>query len=97
MPCIQTLGHLGQILQWPKYHVYRDTNEVLLANWDETYNLIEKVRSLLSTVTRVWQSNPLDGYVKRSIHPDACFYVLQVDDHHNQLAAALKANSHWIR
>ena len=43
VPCIQTLGHLGQILQWPKYHVYRDTNEVLLSNWDETYNLIEKV------------------------------------------------------
>ncbi|KAF9421047.1 hypothetical protein BGZ94_008945 [Podila epigama] len=42
VPCIQTLGHLGQILQWPKYHLYRDTNEVLLGNWDETYNLIEK-------------------------------------------------------
>ena len=41
--CIQTLGHLGQMLQWPKYHIYRDTNEVLLANWDETYKLIEKV------------------------------------------------------
>lgn len=44
VPCIQTLGHLGQMLQWPKYHIYRDTNEVLLANWDETYNLIERVR-----------------------------------------------------
>ena len=43
VPCIQTLGHLGQMLQWPKYHIYRDTNEVLLVNWDETYNLIEKV------------------------------------------------------
>lgn len=43
VPCIQTLGHLGQMLQWPKYHIYRDTNEVLLANWDETYNLIERV------------------------------------------------------
>ncbi|GJJ73833.1 hexosaminidase [Entomortierella parvispora] len=41
--CIQTLGHLGQMLQWPKYHIYRDTNEVLLANWDETYKLIEKM------------------------------------------------------
>ncbi|KAF9401845.1 hypothetical protein BGZ76_007426, partial [Entomortierella beljakovae] len=42
VPCIQTLGHLGQILQWPKFHIYRDTNEVLLSNWEETYILIEK-------------------------------------------------------
>lgn len=48
VPCIQTLGHLGQILQWPKYHIYRDTNEVLLGNWDETYSLIEKVGARLA-------------------------------------------------
>ncbi|KAG0198751.1 hypothetical protein BGX28_007828 [Mortierella sp. GBA30] len=52
VPCIQTLGHLGQILQWPKYHVYRDTNEVLLANWDETYNLIEKMINTISSPLR---------------------------------------------
>lgn len=52
VPCIQTLGHLGQILQWPKYHVYRDTNEVLLANWDETYNLIEKMITTISSPLR---------------------------------------------
>jgi hypothetical protein len=52
VPCIQTLGHLGQILQWPKYHVYRDTNEVLLGNWDETYNLIEKMITTISSPLR---------------------------------------------
>ncbi|KAF9191624.1 hypothetical protein BGZ50_009254 [Haplosporangium sp. Z 11] len=52
VPCIQTLGHLGQILQWPKYHIYRDTNEVLLANWDETYNLIEKMITTISSPLR---------------------------------------------
>ncbi|KAI7816554.1 glycoside hydrolase superfamily [Gamsiella multidivaricata] len=52
VPCIQTLGHLGQMLQWPKYHVYRDTNEVLLANWDETYNLIEKMITTISSPLR---------------------------------------------
>ncbi|ORZ27013.1 glycoside hydrolase superfamily [Lobosporangium transversale] len=52
VPCIQTLGHLGQILQWPKYHIYRDTNEVLLANWDETYNLIEKMIRAISSPLR---------------------------------------------
>lgn len=41
--CIQTLGHLGQMLQWPKYGTLRDTAEVLLAEYSETYNFIEKV------------------------------------------------------
>ncbi|KAG0208861.1 hypothetical protein BGX33_006007 [Mortierella sp. NVP41] len=52
VPCIQTLGHLGQILQWPKYHIYRDTNEVLLVNWDDTYNLIEKMITTISSPLR---------------------------------------------
>jgi len=41
--CIQTLGHLGQMLQWPKYGGLRDTAEVLLAESAETYTFIEKV------------------------------------------------------
>jgi len=43
MPCIQTLGHLGQMLQWPKFGTLRDTAEVLLAESAETYAFIEKV------------------------------------------------------
>ncbi|KAK4050267.1 hypothetical protein OIV83_003588 [Microbotryomycetes sp. JL201] len=41
--CIQTLGHLGQMLQWPKYGLLRDTAEVLLADYAETYTFIEKM------------------------------------------------------
>ncbi|KAF9970195.1 hypothetical protein BGZ73_007186 [Actinomortierella ambigua] len=52
VPCIQTLGHLGQILQWPRFHIFRDTNEVLLPNWDETYNLIEKMIRTVSAPLR---------------------------------------------
>lgn len=44
MPCIQTLGHLGQMLQWPKFGTLRDTAEVLLAESAETYAFIEKVK-----------------------------------------------------
>lgn len=48
-PCIQTLGHFGQILQWPAYHDIRDTSEVLLALDDRSYELIEKmIRSVSS-------------------------------------------------
>ncbi|KAJ1923854.1 hypothetical protein IWQ60_005607 [Tieghemiomyces parasiticus] len=43
VPCIQTLGHLGQILQWPRFANVRDTSEVLLSRFDETYALIEKM------------------------------------------------------
>ncbi|KAJ1964874.1 hypothetical protein IWQ62_002807 [Dispira parvispora] len=43
VPCIQTLGHLGQILQWPRFAHVRDTSEVLLSKCDETYELIKKM------------------------------------------------------
>ncbi|TNY20943.1 glycoside hydrolase superfamily [Rhodotorula diobovata] len=46
--CIQTLGHLGQMLQWPKYGQLRDTAEVLLAESGETYAFIEKMISAIS-------------------------------------------------
>jgi hypothetical protein len=41
---VQTLGHLAQMLQWPRYYSVRDTHDVLLAGSEETYALIEKVR-----------------------------------------------------
>ena len=40
---IQTLGHLGQILQWPAYGGSRDVEEVLIADEKKTYELIEKM------------------------------------------------------
>jgi len=43
IPCIQTLGHLGQLLRWPAYAGLRDTAEVLLAENDATYKLVEKM------------------------------------------------------
>ncbi|CAO3685673.1 unnamed protein product [Umbelopsis vinacea] len=43
IPCIQTLGHLGQILQWPQYAYLRDNFEVLLAEFEPTYDFIEKM------------------------------------------------------
>ena len=42
-PCIQTLAHLEQILQWPAYRGYRDTDRVVLADYEPTYALIEKM------------------------------------------------------
>ncbi|SCV70502.1 BQ2448_1896 [Microbotryum intermedium] len=50
--CIQTLGHLGQMLQWPKYGKLRDTAEVLLAESSETYGFIEKMIIAVTTPLR---------------------------------------------
>lgn len=41
--CIQTLGHLAQILRWSTYGKVKDTGSVLLVDEPETYKLIEKM------------------------------------------------------
>ncbi|MDR0933437.1 MAG: beta-N-acetylhexosaminidase [Victivallales bacterium] len=49
--CIQTLGHLSQILKWgTAYHKVKDTGNVLLVDETETYTLIEKM-------IRFWSEN----------------------------------------
>ncbi|MCM8778060.1 MAG: hypothetical protein NC905_07390 [Candidatus Omnitrophica bacterium] len=42
IPCVQTLAHLSQILQWPMYRK-ADTSSILLAGNQETYKLLEKM------------------------------------------------------
>ena len=51
-PCIQTLGHLEQVLQWDHYADYRDLNGVLLADWEPTYALLEKMITAASAPFR---------------------------------------------
>ncbi|CAO3613155.1 unnamed protein product [Cunninghamella blakesleeana] len=53
IPCIQTLGHLGQVLQWPHYAHLRDNTEVLLAEFEPTYEFIER---LISAATGPFRS-----------------------------------------
>jgi len=51
--CIQTLGHLEQILKWQHgYGPVRDTSSVLLAEEPQTYALIEKMIRFWSTTLR---------------------------------------------
>jgi len=42
VPCIQTLGHLEQILQWPAYQNLIDVRGVLMVGEEGTYALIGK-------------------------------------------------------
>ena len=41
VPCIQTLGHMEQFLQWNENSHLRDQNDSLLPDDDKTYELIE--------------------------------------------------------
>ncbi|MDO9540868.1 MAG: family 20 glycosylhydrolase [Kiritimatiellia bacterium] len=50
--CIQTLGHLAQILRWPAYADVKDTASVLLVDEKKTYKLIEKMIRHFSRVFR---------------------------------------------
>jgi len=43
IPCIQTLGHLEQILKWHVYGDVKDTPSVLCVGQEKTYALIEKM------------------------------------------------------
>lgn len=42
-PCIQTLGHLREVLRWPGFADYKDNDEVLLADAEQTYVLLEQM------------------------------------------------------
>ncbi len=52
IPCIQTLGHMEQILKWPAYRQVRDTASVLLVDEPATYTLIDKMLARWSDVFR---------------------------------------------
>jgi len=52
IPCIQTLGHLEQILQWPAYEPLCDVSGVLLADDARTYTLVEKMITAASRPVR---------------------------------------------
>jgi len=41
VPCIQTLGHMRQFLQWSRMESLRDQKDILLADDEKTYELIE--------------------------------------------------------
>ena len=43
IPCIQTLAHLNQIFKWQPYKCVKDTDDILLAENERTYELIENM------------------------------------------------------
>lgn len=51
VPCIQTLAHLNQALRWSCYAKIKDVDDILLADEEETYSLIEKLVAAWRKVT----------------------------------------------
>lgn len=52
MPCIQTAAHLERLLRWRTMYEVRDDKETLYVGKDETYDLIEKMITAVSTPLR---------------------------------------------
>lgn len=50
--CIQTLGHLANLLRWPAYSNVRDTASVMMVGEKATYDLIEKMIANFAKVYR---------------------------------------------
>ena len=48
VPCIQTLAHLNAITRWAEYHPIIDCNDILLADDERTYLLIDRMFNALS-------------------------------------------------
>ena len=53
VPCIQTLAHLAQFLQWEEHAQIRDTDDCLLIDEPETYRFIE---ACVASVKRCFRS-----------------------------------------
>lgn len=52
VPCIQTLGHMAQFLQWPDNEAMRDQMDVLLADDEQTLRLIQAQIASVSSCIR---------------------------------------------
>lgn len=52
IPCIQTLAHLNTFFHWQPTQKYRDCNDILLLDSDETYELIDSMLASMSQSIR---------------------------------------------
>ena len=52
IPCIQTLAHLKNVLQWRRFLQIKDDDDILLAGDEEVYELIDKMVSSVAGAYR---------------------------------------------
>ncbi len=51
LPCVQSLGHMGQYLQWSEATPVKDTAECMLVDEPETYALLDQAYALMRSLT----------------------------------------------
>ena len=52
IPCVQTLGHMGRVLQWRAFGGIKDTDTVMLADSEPTYEFIDHILKTMRSVFR---------------------------------------------
>lgn len=52
IPCIQTLAHLNQALNWSAFDAMHDTTDILLVGEDETMRMIEQMIATMASTFR---------------------------------------------
>lgn len=57
IPCVQTLAHYNQLFKWGEYKVINDIDDILLADDENTYVLIEKI---IKTMRECFSSNKIN-------------------------------------
>lgn len=66
VPCIQTLAHLKTALRWPAMMEYRDDEDILIAEEEKTYTLID---CMLKSIRSMYKTN------KIHVGMDEAFYL----------------------
>lgn len=57
VPAIQTLAHLNAAFRWPVYHEVNDCDDILLAGFEQTYELIDR---MLSSLKGMYSTNRIN-------------------------------------
>jgi len=57
IPCIQTLAHMNCIVRWPEYAKHKDIDDIMLAEDDFIYQLID---DMFATLTRCFRTRKIN-------------------------------------
>lgn len=56
IPCIQTLGHFGQLLRWNYYQPIKDQQTVIMPNTEATFAFVER---MIRSLRRMFRTNKI--------------------------------------
>lgn len=86
IPCIQTLAHLNQAFRWDSFKEIWDTDDILLAGDDKTYQFIE---SLIKTCSEYYRTRKIHIGMDEANHLGLGKY-LKINGLQNRMEVMLK-------